>query len=72
VLVQDTGFSHNYPVGKGLFAFTSVDEAVEGAEQIAADYDTHCRAARALAERFFDSDKVLGRFLEDVGAGVES
>jgi hypothetical protein len=72
VLVQDTGFSRNYPVGEGLLAFSSMDEAVAGAERITAAYESHCRAARDLAERFFDSDKVLGRFLEDVGVGVET
>jgi len=67
VLVQETGFSRNYPVGEGLVAFRTLDEAVEGARRIMQDYETHCRAARALAEEFFDSDKVLGRLLEDVG-----
>jgi hypothetical protein len=66
-LVQETGFSRNYPVGEGLIPFRTLDEAVAGAERIAADYDRHCRAARALAEEFFDSDKVLGRLLEEVG-----
>ena len=35
VLVQDTGFSRNYPVGEGLVAFRTMDEAVAGAERIA-------------------------------------
>jgi hypothetical protein len=65
VLVQDTGFSRNYPVGEGLVAFRTLDEAVAGAEDIARDYDLHCRAARALAEAFFDSDKVLGQLLDE-------
>ncbi len=47
VLVQDTGFSANLPVGEGLLAFTDLDGAVEGAERIAADYEHHRRAARA-------------------------
>ena len=38
-LVQDTGFSRNYPVGEGLVAFRTMDEAVAGAERIARDYD---------------------------------
>jgi hypothetical protein len=72
VVVQDTGFSRNYPVGEGLLAFRSVEEAVAGAEQVARSYESHCRAARDIAEQFFDSDKVLARFLEDVGVGVEA
>lgn len=67
-LVQDTGFSRSYPTGEGLVAFRTLDEAVERAAQIVAAYDDHCAAARRLAEEHFDSDKVLGRFLEEVGA----
>jgi hypothetical protein len=66
-LVQDTGFSRNYPARDGLVAFRTLDEAIAGAERIGRDYDDQCRAARALAEDHFDSDKVLGRLLEEVG-----
>ena len=67
VLVQDTGFSRSYPVGDGLVAFRTLDEAVLGVERIASDYDRHCRAARSLAEAYFDSDRVLERLIEQVG-----
>ena len=67
-LVQDTGFSGRYPVGEGLLAFRTLAEAVAGAREIARNYAGHCRAARRLAEDWFDSDKVLGRMLEEVGA----
>jgi hypothetical protein len=63
-LVQETGFSRNLPVGEGLVAFGSVEEAAAGAEAIAADYDRHARAARRLAEEHFDSDAILTRFVE--------
>ena len=69
VLVQDTGFSANLPVGEGLVAFTDLEGAVEGAERIARDYEAHRRAARAVAESHFDSDAVLSRFLEEAGIG---
>jgi hypothetical protein len=69
VLVQDTGFSANLPVGEGLLAFTDLEGAVEGAERIARDYEAHRRAARAVAEAHFDSDTVLSRFLEEAGIG---
>ncbi len=65
VLVQDTGFARTLPVGKGLLPFRTLDEAVEGARAIAEDYDRHARAARAIAEEHFDSDKVLAALLED-------
>ena len=64
-LVQDTGFSANIPVGRGLIAFRSLAEAVAGVDAIAADYDGHARAARALAEEYFDSDRVLTGLLEE-------
>ena len=66
-LLQDTGFSRNYPVGEGLVAFTTLDEAAAGAERIASDYEAHRAAARALAEERFDSDRVLPRFLAEAG-----
>jgi len=67
VLVQDTGFSAHLPTGKGLLAFTSLDEACAGARSILDDYAAHAAAARAVAESCFDSDAVLARFLEQCG-----
>jgi hypothetical protein len=66
-LVQDTGFSRHYPVGEGLVPFRTLEQAVAGAEQIVCNYDRHCRAARSLAEAYFDSDKVLSRLAEEIG-----
>jgi hypothetical protein len=63
-LVQDTGV--DLPRGEGLVTFTTLEEAVTGAESILADYERHAAGARALAEEFLDSDKVLGRLLEEV------
>ncbi len=70
VLVQDTGLARHYPVGKGLLTFRTLDEAVHGAEAIAADYEAHCQAAREIAERYFDSDLVLSRLLDEVGVSA--
>jgi hypothetical protein len=67
-VVQETGWSRNYPSGQGLLSFTTVAEAVEATSQIASDYATHSRAARVIAEEFFDSDKVLTKLLKTVGA----
>jgi hypothetical protein len=65
-LVQDTGFGRTLPVGDGLMAFRTLDEAVAGARSIADDYERHSHAARMLAEKFFDSSRVLGQLLEEV------
>jgi hypothetical protein len=68
VLLQDTGFADAYRAAKGLVPFRTLDEAVAGATDIVSDYAEHCHAARCLAEEHFDSDVVLGRLLERVGA----
>jgi hypothetical protein len=67
VLAQDTGFTDNYPVGKGLLSFSNLDEAVSGIAEIRSDWDGHSRAARAIAEEHFDSRKVLRRLLSELG-----
>ena len=69
-LVQDTGFSRNYPVGEGLVGFRTIEEAVSGAERIARDYEQHSRAARSLAETYFASDKVLPGIFEKMGIAL--
>jgi hypothetical protein len=69
-LLQDTGFSRRYPTGEGLLAFTTIEEAVAGAETIARDYDSHSHTARTLAEDYFDSDKVLREFIDVVGISI--
>lgn len=66
-LVQDTGFSETIPVGDGLVAFSTLAEAVAGARDIAERYEEHCHAARAVAEREFDSDRVLAQFCGRAG-----
>jgi hypothetical protein len=66
-LVQDTGFAGTYPAGRGLVAFRTVDEAARGADLIMRDYEAHARAARAIAEHWFDSDRVLTDLLRRMG-----
>jgi len=67
VLAQDTGWTRLYPAGEGLLAFTTPEEALAGVEAIGRDYPRHARAARAVAEEYFDSDKVLSRLLGKLG-----
>jgi hypothetical protein len=67
-VVQDTGFTRSIPVGEGLFAFTNLDEAADAIRRVQEDYARHSAAARDLGERFFASDDVLTRFLDDVDA----
>ena len=65
-LVQDTGLAPHYQLGEGLFAFSTLDEAVAGAEEIVRAPLVHARAARRLAETEFDARVVLTRLLEEV------
>lgn len=62
-LVQSTGFEWKIPTGEGLLTFSSVEEAVARIATVNSDYQRHAAAARRLAERFFDSDRVLGELL---------
>ncbi len=68
-VVQGTGLPAGLQAGEGLLSFRTVDEAVRAADAVVEDYDRHARAARRLAERFFDSDRVIGSALADVGVG---
>jgi hypothetical protein len=70
VLAQETGFSRYLPTGQGLLAFNNVEDAVPAIEQIRGYYALHRRAARELAESYFDSRKVLARLLESLGVGL--
>jgi hypothetical protein len=50
-----------------LLAFETADEVLASIEALNSDYGLHARAARTLAEEYFDSDKVLTRLLQRVG-----
>lgn len=65
VVVQDTGFGAIFPVGKGILAFQTIDEAADAIREVTGNYAMHGKAARAIAEEYFNSDKVLSRLIED-------
>jgi hypothetical protein len=62
-VLQDTGPSSLLPSGEGMFRFSTVEEAADALATIDADYERHCRAARAVAEAFFDARLVLSEIL---------
>ena len=70
VIAQETGFSDALPVGAGLFAFATADDAAAAIDELRRDPEGHRRAARALAEEVFASDVVLPRLLERVGVAA--
>jgi hypothetical protein len=67
VLAQQTGFAEVLPTGKGLFAFSSMDDVLAAIDAMNRDYPLHSQAARDIAIEYFASDKVLGRLLHQLG-----
>ena len=65
-IVQDTGFSRNYPCGNGLLAFSTAEEAQAAVESLASAPERHARFAKEIAYAFFDSSKVLSSLLDAV------
>jgi hypothetical protein len=63
-VVQHTGVSRFLPDSSGIFRFRSLGEAASSLDKIAAEYDQQCKNARALAEEFFDANKVISRVLD--------
>jgi len=63
VVVQNTGSSAFLPNGEGMFRFSTLAEAAEALAAVNADYERHCRAARQIAETYFDAKHVLGKIL---------
>jgi len=65
VVLQDTGFSDWLPEGRGVLAFSSVDEAADRLERVNAEYEVQSRAARETARLVFAHDVVLSRLLNN-------
>src|SRR5262249_53108487 len=68
VIAQDTSFDRFLPTGAGLFSFTTAEDVLVAVENLNQDYVRQSRAARAIAEEFFDSDRVLTRLLTRIEA----
>jgi hypothetical protein len=64
VVVQHTGPSRFLPAAEGIFRFRCMDEAVRALNAVEADYERHCRSARALAEEYFDGCRVVRSVLD--------
>jgi hypothetical protein len=65
-VVQETGIPERFRPEAGMLTFAEPDGAAAAAGEVVASYAHHSRAARAYAERTFDSDSVLTRMLEAV------
>jgi hypothetical protein len=64
VVAQDTGFGLALPTGEGLLTFDTALGAAAAIERMRADSRRHAHAARALAETYLDSDRVLSDLLD--------
>ena len=67
VITQDTGFGKFLPTGRGLFAFSTMDDVLAAVDAIESDYDGHCRAALEIGEQYFGAERVVGSLLERAG-----
>jgi hypothetical protein len=65
-VVQETGWSKFVPTGKGLFAFSTMEEAIAGLNAIVADPISHRKAAYEIAREYLAPDKVLPPMLEAI------
>jgi len=68
VIAHDTGFASRLPKGEGLFSFANTDDILAAIDAISSDYPRHRRAARVLAEEYFDSRRVLPTLLDGITA----
>lgn len=62
VVVQDTG--HVIPSGDGLLTFRTLEEAISQIRAVQDSYAHHSQAARAIAEEYFDSNRVLSKLID--------
>jgi glycosyltransferase involved in cell wall biosynthesis len=69
VVVEDTGFSESLPTGDGILPFRTIDDAAAAINDVEANYQRHAKAARAIAEEYFNSDKVLTSLIQEVFGG---
>ena len=66
IVVMDTGFSDWLETGMGVKAYSNIDEAISGIEDINTNYYKNSIAAREIAHEYFDSNKVLSKLIDDI------
>jgi hypothetical protein len=67
VITQETGFSNVLPTGRGLFAFSTMEDILTAVDSINSNYEAHSRAATELAREYFHFDVVLKPILKAFG-----
>lgn len=63
-VVEHTGPSADLPNGIGLFRFATIADAAAALDAVNTDYRRHCRAARELAEAYFEATAAARDILE--------
>ncbi|HSC20853.1 MAG TPA: hypothetical protein VLC07_03915, partial [Solirubrobacterales bacterium] len=72
VVAQATGFEEALPVGEGLLAFATTEEAAAAIEAVGARPQLHRRRAREIAEEHLDARAVLSRLLVELASSQAS
>jgi hypothetical protein len=67
VVLQDTGFSEVFPVGRGVIEFSNPEEALAAINEVETNYSEHQEAARELARTHFSFEVVLSDLLGRIG-----
>lgn len=67
-VVQDTGWSKFVPSGAGLFAFSTMEEALDGMRRIASDPARQRELAYGIARDYLAPDKVLPPMIDAIFA----
>lgn len=71
-VVQDTGFTRWLDAPAGVLAFDTPAGAADALARVAADHAHHCRAAREVAARYFDADRVLDDLLDHASGSPDA
>ena len=64
VVTQETQWSKFIPSGLGVIAFSDLVSATDAIEQVIANYHDHSKAAKEIAQEYFDSNIVLTQMLQ--------
>ena len=62
--MQDTGFARWPPAGEGVLAFHAPVEVLAKIEEVEANFEAHCQAAKTIADEYFNYRKVLPALIE--------
>ena len=60
------------PTGEGVLTFRTLEKAATGIASVLTDYARHAKAAREVAEEYFDSRKVLKRLIDEAMTSKDS